>query len=299
MDQFTICSSTIFNADALSLYPSWPSPTVIISDGAYGLGLFPGDPPSTLGLPAWYEPHIAAWAQVASSETTLWMWNTEVGWASIHPVLLSHGWKYVRFNLWDKGIAHIAGRCNLSTLRQFPCVSECCVQYVRSNSLDGGNWFRSEWIRSGLPLSLANAACGVKDAATRKYLCSDFVHYSPPPNRLELLRKYANEHGDPSGAPYFVGEHGNPAVKRFKFRCPPGITNVWRCPSPKGLLTKPHELIRLIIEASSNEGDVAWEPFGGTCPCAAVSSKISRQCFSAESDPRTFLAAKMKLSPPE
>ncbi len=29
-------------ADSLSRYDSWQSPTVIVSDGAYGLNLFPG-----------------------------------------------------------------------------------------------------------------------------------------------------------------------------------------------------------------------------------------------------------------
>ena len=36
-------------SDALTRYDSWPVPTVIVSDGPYGLGLFPGDPPTHHG----------------------------------------------------------------------------------------------------------------------------------------------------------------------------------------------------------------------------------------------------------
>src|SRR5579862_6681189 len=67
-------------ADALDRYACWPAPTVIISDGAYGVGGFPGDPPTEDGLPAWYAPHIAAWSKHALPETTLWLWGVEVGW---------------------------------------------------------------------------------------------------------------------------------------------------------------------------------------------------------------------------
>lgn len=49
-------------ADAINCYSYWPAPTVIISDGAYGLGLFPGDPPTSTKLAEWYIPHIQAWS---------------------------------------------------------------------------------------------------------------------------------------------------------------------------------------------------------------------------------------------
>jgi len=33
-------------------------PDVIVSDGPYGLGSYPGDPTSSTVLPNWYEPHV-------------------------------------------------------------------------------------------------------------------------------------------------------------------------------------------------------------------------------------------------
>ena len=44
------------------------------------------------------------------------------------------------------------------------------------------DWLRAEWLRSGIPFYRANAACGVKNAATRKYLTADHLWYFPPPS---------------------------------------------------------------------------------------------------------------------
>ncbi|MEQ9486142.1 hypothetical protein [Coleofasciculus sp. F4-SAH-05] len=57
-----IDSVQIERADVLTRYYAWQAPTVIISDGAYGLGLFPGDPPTPADLADWYAPHIKAWS---------------------------------------------------------------------------------------------------------------------------------------------------------------------------------------------------------------------------------------------
>src|SRR5437016_1890196 len=50
--------------DSLSHYGAWaraaPAPSAIISDGGYGVLGFDGDESDHLGLPAWYEPHVAA-----------------------------------------------------------------------------------------------------------------------------------------------------------------------------------------------------------------------------------------------
>jgi site-specific DNA-methyltransferase (adenine-specific) len=77
--------------DALDWYARWPRPTVVVSDGAYGVAGFPGDPPTHAGLAGWYAPHVAAWSERALPSTTLWFWGTEVGWATVHPLLERHG----------------------------------------------------------------------------------------------------------------------------------------------------------------------------------------------------------------
>jgi len=235
-------------ADALDRYVSWPTLTVIVSDGAYGVGGFPGDPPTPDGLAAWYEPHISAWTLYSSPETTLWFWGTEIGWATVHPLLARYGWTYRACHIWDKGIAHIAGNVNSKTIRRFPVVTEVCVQYERTahfTTADGGTlpmqkWLRYEWKRSGIPLSKTNEACGVKNAATRKYFTADHLWYFPPPELMQRLAEYANEHGEPAGRPYFSMDGMSPvsasqwARMRPKWNHAHGVTNVWSEPAVRG-----------------------------------------------------------------
>ena len=307
--------------DFLEVSAEWPSPTVIIVDGPYGVGSFPGDPLSHEALPEWYRPHVARWSERSLPETTLWFWNTEIGWASVHPVLAELGWEYRSCHIWDKGVGHIAGNANSKTLRRFPVVTEVCAQYVRkvnvgSNgaSLSLKEWVRSEWERSGLPLYQANAACGVKNAATRKYLTKCHLWYFPPPEAFELLAQYANEHGNPQGRPYYSLDGTRPATAqewarmRAKFHCDVGITNVWREPAVRGgerikdaykcvhMNQKPLRLLEQIILASSDPGDVIWEPFGGLCSVAIAAVNQGRECHSAEILPEYFAAARDRLA---
>src|SRR5579885_1496531 len=77
----------LFAGDVVDAYSGWPTPALIVSDGAYGVGGFPGDPRSPEGLADWYQQHVEAWSKHAAAATTLWFWNTEIGWATVHPVL--------------------------------------------------------------------------------------------------------------------------------------------------------------------------------------------------------------------
>jgi len=123
--------------NSLEHYKNWPAPTVIVSDGGYGILGFEGDTSNHLGLPLWYEPHIAEWSKKATANTTLWFWNSEIGWAAVHPILEKYGWRYINCNIWDKGKGHIAGNVNTQKIRRFPVVTEVCVQYVFEAKIDG------------------------------------------------------------------------------------------------------------------------------------------------------------------
>lgn len=316
--------ATVFLGDVLGMYADWPSPVVIVSDGAYGVSGFPGDSSTPAGLVEWYRPHVAEWSKAATGETTLWFWNTEVGWATVHPLLLEFGWEYVGCNVWDKGIAHVSGNTNSKTLRKFPVVTEICAQYARAvNFRVGGRelgikeWLRWEWERSGLPLNRSNEACGVRNAATRKYLTKDHAWYFPPPAAFRCLVDYANAHGHPDGRPYFSIDGRVPlspdrwARMRSKFKLRLGVTNVWSVPSVRGdervrcndgsgkfvhANQKPKELMWRIIDAASEPGDVVWEPFGGLCTAALVCADAARKCYSAELLPEYYAAAARRIS---
>lgn len=303
---------TLHLGDSLEHYDNWPTPTVIISDGPYGVLGFEGDTSSHHGLAEWYEPHIRAWACGAAPFTTLWFWNSEIGWAAVHPILERHGWRYVECNVWNKGKAHIAGNVNTGKIRRFPVVTEVCVHYVFEARVRGQSlkaWLLSEWRRSGLPLHAANEACKVADAAVRKYLDQGHLWYPPPPEMFERLQEYANHHGRPEGRPYFSIDGKRPATAedwrsmRAKFKCPHGVTNVWERPPLSGkerfkingnngkavhLNQKPLDLMTMILEASSDEGDVIWEPFGGLFTGTVAARRLRRRAFACEIDPTYF-----------
>lgn len=309
-------------ADALSRYDAWPQPTVIVSDGAYGVNGFPGDPPTAAGLGEWYEPHVTAWSRRALPETTLWFWGTEIGWATVHPVLERHGWEYRTLHIWNKDVAHIAGNVNGKTIRRFPVVTEVCSQYVRGvrlPTLDGRelpmpDWLRHEWGRTGLPFSRTNEACGVRNAATRKYFTKDHLWYYPPPEMVSRLAVYANLHGRPTHWPYFSLNGERPVSSeewsrlRAKWNHIHGITNVWSEPAVRGTERlkenglkvlhanqKPVKLMDRIIRSSSDRGDVVWEPFGGLCTGAIASLRAGRVCYSAELSLDFYTLAKARL----
>lgn len=304
---------TFHNGDVLDAYPNWEAPDVILSDGAYGVSGFPGDPSTPAPLGDWYAPHIEAWSAAAKPSTVLFFWCTEVGWATVHPHLLAAGWEYVQLVTWDKGIAHVAGNVNSNTIRHFPIVTEVCGVYTRpmqvrrNEGVSTQDWLRAEWARTGLPFRLANEACGVKEAATRKYLTSDDVWYAPPGDAFAAMAAYANTHGDPTGAPYFALGDDKDALTdasasweqlRYSWNHTHALTNVWTVPALHGkeriktingknvhLNQKPLELMRRCLRAVGGPGDVVWEPFGGTGSATAVAVSLGRRGFVAESNP--------------
>ena len=306
------------------LYESWLPPVCIVCDGPYGLGGFPGDPPGVNGLVDWYRPHVRAWTEKATAQTTLWFWNSELGWATVHPLLQEFGWEYRTCHIWDKGLGHIAGNANTRTLRKLPVTTEVCVQYVKAARFAGmtmQQWLRHEWRRTGLPFRLANEACGVANAATRKYLTPDHLWYFPPPIAFVALAAYANAHGDQNGKPYFSKDGKNPFMaeewerQRAKFNCPVGLTNVWKRPHVGGServngdrqatrwkfkslhgSQKPLDLVDMTIQVCTDRGDMVWEPFGGLCPAAVSSWRSGRVCRSAEIISEFYRAAVERLA---
>ena len=310
----------IYNEDVIQLYDTWKSPTVIISDGPYGIGGFPGDPITHDVLEKWYRPHITKWSQKATPETTLWFSNTEIGCASVHKEIINQGWEFVNCHVWDKGVAHIAGNTNTKTLRKFPVVTEVCVQYVKkaefivdNHKISMQEWLRHEWKRTGLPFSKTNIACGVKNAATRKYFTGCHLWYYPPVDAFEKIVEYANLYGDPKGVPYFSidGKKSLTAAEwkkmRAKFFCEFGVNNVWREPPLNGserlkegnkaihFNQKPLKFMELIINSSSEEHDVIWEPFGGLFSGILAANKLNRMAYGAEINKDVFDYAKQRL----
>ncbi len=305
----------LFNDNVENQYDFWEQPNIIISDGAYGVLGFKGDTSSSEGLPDWYETHIKEWSKKSKAGTTLWFWNTEIGFARIHPILEKYGWEYASCNVWNKGIQHIAGNCNLKVLKSYPIVTEVCIQYVKRAKfvvedieVPLKDWLRNEWSKAGLTLHQANEACNVANAASRKYLTKDHLWYAPPPEHFENLVRYANEHGNSMNKPYFSVDGIQSLSKKIYANLFPtfngkyGITNVWDTPPLHSkerikvnggtkyfhLNQKPLKLMELIISSSTYENDVVWEPFGGLFSASIAAYLLKRKVYAAEIDEFIF-----------
>lgn len=309
--------------DATTFYDGWEQPTAIVVDGPYGVSGFPGDLRTAQGLAEWYAPHAAAWARRATAETSLWFWGTELSWATVHPVLELHGWDYRTAHVWNKGLAHIAGNVNGATIRRFPIATELCVHYTRRVELRTGHgellpmreWLRAEWLRTGLPLYRTNEAAGVKNAATRKYFTTCHLWYFPPSEVMERLAFYARRHGKRTKHPYFSLDGRTQlraeqwARMRSKWHHEHGVTNVWdespvhgseRIKDESGKYVhanqKPLRLVELSIRATTDPGDVVWEPFAGLATAGVAAHRLRRRYFGAEIAEATHAAASRRLA---
>ncbi len=321
-DAFLTEWAQLYRGDVLKVYERWPSPNCIIADGPYGLGKYPGEPKSADRLADWYAPHVAEWAKRAHPSTTLWFWNSEIGWAKTHSILEAHGWHYEETIVWDKGIGHVAGNCNSKTIRGVPVVTELAVRYSRRVELESGGkkqplkeWLRSEWLRSGLPMNQANQACGVANAATRKYLTQCHLWYFPPGDAIVSMASWCHRYGKKTKVPYFsIDRLTSPTNKqweelRSKWNHTHGQTNVWQEPAVHGAERiklqgssalhanqKPLRLMERQIQACTDEGDVIWEPFGGLCSASVASIRLHRHAYAAECYDEYYSAAASRLS---
>jgi hypothetical protein len=207
---------------------------------------------------------------------------------------------------------------NTARIRRFPVVTEVCVQYTRALTIAGTplkRWLLDEWKRTGLPVREANRACGVRDAAGRKYFDQGHLWYYPPPEAMARLVEYANRYGRPEERPYFALNGGQPVTVaewdalRSKFHCPHGVTNVWDRPPlnsdervrvPNGgravhLNQKPLDLMERIITAASDAGDVVWEPFGGLFTASIAAHRLQRRAYAAETDATYYLLGRRRV----
>ena len=51
---------------------------------------------------------------------------------------------------------------------------------------------------------------------------------------------------------------------------------------------KPLDLMTRLLEASTEPGDVVWEPFGGLFTASLAANRLQRRAFAAECDPTYF-----------
>jgi len=241
----------------------------------------------------------------------------------MHPYLDKGGWDYQELCVWNKGVSHIAGNVNSKTIRGVPVVTEVCARYTRRVFLADAagdpvplkQWVRSEWERSGVPLARANEACGVKNAATRKYMTKDGLWYFPPPEMMVGMAEYLAAHGRPSARPYFSLDGTSPLsaeawrLMRAKWNHVHGVTNVFdvaplhgrerlrHAQSGKALHynQKPMEIVDHLIAATTDPGEMVWDPFAGLATVGVAANRSARRCYCSEISAEVYASAAKRL----
>ena len=361
----------LYAGQVQDVYTKWPAPDLIVADGATltatdisaalncnsaplsvsdhvsetnaartpedGVGSGSGDDSPLSDFGAWYQPHIAAWSQAAKPATALWLWNTEIGWASLHPQLQAAGWEFVQLVVWNQGraaSAHVSHHRRSGSYRSpAPAVTEVAALYRRQlrlhtptgQSLPVPEWLRAEWLRSGLPLSEVQGALGGSSALTR-FLCGEGKWSWPRGDEVETLARYCSQRGAPSAWFYFSLDGRAPLTAskwqnlKAVWHPLPALTNVWTQPplsnderlqgsfqhrapqvyaptsdEAKKLRQKPLKLLLQQVYATTNEGAVVWEPFGGLATAAVAAVLLGREAYVAECEPRLVPLMQMRL----
>lgn len=178
----------------------------------------------------------------------------------------------------DKGMKSVSGRAT-KKYRMFPNVTESCLFIIKDNKQFVKPFLKSHQAKLGLTSKEINEGLGVKSNGggmwsiyTGKNICEQF------PTK-ELWEKLSNVLK--FDLPYeSVAQTYHPIM---------GITDVWRdidfyAEDRVHPTQKPIPLIKRLIEASSNEGDLVMDPFAGSGSTAVSSILMGRQFITFELD---------------
>ena len=196
-----------------------------ILDGPYAMQKAEWDRMKVAELPSWYAPHFDDVDRLCGPSASLYVWNTAEGWATLHPHIIGRGWTFRSLITWDKGVAFMAGKCDLGGLRTWYDVTEVCGFYQReawapstcagqeiayAAGADDRNWIRpwlgDEWQAAGLKRRQADEAMGTNGMAGHYFGASQWS--LPTWEAFQTLAAYAAKHGRPRDRPYLV----HPAV---------------------------------------------------------------------------------------
>lgn len=166
-----------------------------------------------------------------------------------------------------------------------------------------------------MPLSQSNEACGVANAATRKYLTQCHLWYFPPGDAVVAMAEWCAKRGPNTPKPYFSLDGVTPPSAeawdrmRAKWHHVHALTNVWReapvhgaervkNPIGNGYLhanQKPLSLMERQIIAACAPGDVVWEPFGGLMTATVAAVRTGRRAHAAELNAHFFDAGASRV----
>lgn len=180
--------------------------------------------------------------------------------------------------LVDKGMRAISGRAT-KNYKQFPNTTESILFIIKDNKKIIKPFLKEHQLKLGLKAKEINELLGVKSNGggmwsiyTGENVCEQF----PTKDLWEKLQTILKFNLD-----------YNKIAQTFNAEM--GITDIWRdidFYEEKRLhpTQKPLKLIKRLIEASSNEGDIILDPFGGSGSTAVASTLLKRKYITIEKD---------------
>jgi site-specific DNA-methyltransferase (adenine-specific) len=215
----------VFNARAEDVYPLLDAGaySLIISDGPYGMSKAEWDRSTGPALREWYRPHVEAWGRLAAASASVYLWGTSESWATLHPLMLEHGWRFRVLVTWEK--TNPLSMKGTEDATCWPDVTEVCGLYQRNAweidtcagqqiayaaGADDRNWIRlwlrSEWMdRAGLLSRQMDEALGTNGMAGHYLGRSQWS--LPTWDAYQQIASYAATHGRPlapGARPYLV-----------------------------------------------------------------------------------------------
>jgi len=122
----------------------------------------------------------------------------------------------------------------------------------------------------------------------------------PTKENYEWLRNLLNKSGE---LKYLRREYEDLRQEyedmRYTFNNPGKMSSVWQIPPAKANghpTPKPEELLKRIIEATSNEGDIVLDPMMGSGTTGKMAKLLNRNFIGIEKDPEYFKIAKARLN---
>lgn len=191
--------------------------------------------------------------------------------------------------LVDKGMRSVSGRAT-KNYRMFPNTTESILFITKENRKFVKPYLKDYQAKTGLSSKEINDLLGVKSNGggmwsiyTGKNVCEQF------PTK-ELWEKLKNILGFDLEYEK-VSQTFNPQM---------GLTDIWRDidfyqEERVHSTQKPLKLIKRLIQASSNEGDLVVDPFGGSGSTAIAASHLGRNYLTIEKDDQYITSINQRL----
>ena len=284
------------------------------------------DPPYNIGKASWDKiPDYLEWcrewiteaARVMKRQGAFWCFHSDpLVLADIAKIIEGEGKPQLNWVTWDKyngspgGVQFIMNRSKIGRPEgNEKRTIDQDAEYITYHA-DDGQWGKQnddtrgfifeplrayldgERRRAGVDKIACNVACGFSASAggmASRHYFSRSQWQLPTPEHYAALRSLFNA----NGGEYLRREYEDLRREyedlRPTFNNPGKVSSVWQFPpaKPNGHPTpKPVELIRRIVETTTNPGDVILDPFAGSGTTGEACIKTGREFILIEKDPK-------------